>query len=182
VRTLGGAEASRPLTPSARRGSGKSLVLAQALQDLADTMRREAVSSASSSLQSLGHGLPFVVVHLNGFTIPDDQTAVREISKQLSIDAETATAAAVAEVGEEPHVRAPKRPRSGKARHTAHSQSRHHAEYSFEQHLAYVVQVLRDGRLTGMPVVMVIDEFDLFCQRTKQSLLYNLLDLTQDAT
>ena len=142
-------------------------------------MRAHSPSASSSALQSLGHGLPFVVVHLNGFTIPDDQTAVREISKQLSIDPDTATAAAVAE--QEP--RAPKRSRSAAAaRHTAHSKSRHHAEYSFEQHLAYVIQVLRDGRLTGVPVVLVIDEFDLFCQRTKQSLLYNLLDLTQDAS
>jgi Cdc6-like AAA superfamily ATPase len=48
--------------------------------------------------------------------------------------------------------------------------------------LEYVVATLRDGCATGRPVVLVIDEFDVFCARTKQTLLYNLLDLTQDPT
>jgi len=143
---------------------------------------------------ALGHGLPFVTVHINGHAITDDHSAVREISAQLAIDPEAATAAATAEKDSAaaassgdsgtPPRRGGKRARSAAAtrvsrRTVAYACVRAHRQ-TFEQHLEYVVATLRDGRATDKPVVLVVDEFDVFCSRTKQSLLYNLLDLTQD--
>ncbi|KAA0168329.1 hypothetical protein FNF28_02489 [Cafeteria roenbergensis] len=180
------------------RGTGKSLVLQVALQRVASRMAAAkeggtSAASASAALATLGHGLPFVAVHINGYTIADDHSAVREISAQLAIDPEAATAAAEAEADAiaaadtepaKPVVR--KRGRRAaetrvKRRTVAHACVRSHRQ-TFEQHLAFVTATLRDGKLAGTPVVLVIDEFDVFCARTKQSLLYNLLDLTQDAS
>lgn len=191
------------------------MVLQQVLTDLvtelraADSMGSGASVSppavaapASSSLGALGHGLPFVTVHINGYAITDDASAAREISAQLAIDPEAAAAADAAERDAETIVQTssaetssaspPARHKRGRAsatpagtkveRHTvAHACVRAHRQ-TFEQHLEYVVATLRDGCSTGRPVVLVIDEFDVFCARTKQTLLYNLLDLTQDPT
>lgn len=157
----------------------------------------EGPASASAALATLGHGLPFVAVHINGYTIADDHSAVREISAQLAINPEAATAAAEAEAdaiaaAHKASGAAPAKPVSRKRgrpaadtrvkrRTVAHACVRSHRQ-TFEQHLAYVTATLRDGKLAGTPVVLVIDEFDVFCARTKQALLYNLLDLTQDAS
>ena len=50
---------------------------------------------------------------------------------------------------------------------------------AYEAHLAFVVSSLRDGRAASVPVFIVVDDFDAFARRPVQSLLYNLLDLTQ---
>lgn len=199
---LGDQQQSPTMTSlSSRSGTGKSLVLQVALRRV--TLRMAAAkeggvpASASAALATLGHGLPFVAVHINGYTIADDHSAVREISAQLAIDPEAATAAAEAEADAtaaadaaagaasgKPAPRKRGRPAAEtrvKRRTVAHACVRSHRQ-TFEQHLAFVTATLRDGKLAGTPVVLVIDEFDVFCARTKQSLLYNLLDLTQDAS
>ena len=51
---------------------------------------------------------------------------------------------------------------------------------AYESHLAYVVAALRDGRAASIPTLIVIEDFDAFARRSKQTLLYNLLDLTAD--
>jgi origin recognition complex subunit 4 len=40
---------------------------------------------------------------------------------------------------------------------------------------------LKSGDKTTLPVVFVLDEFDLFAQHPKQALLYNLFDAAQSA-
>jgi Cdc6-like AAA superfamily ATPase len=58
---------------------------------------------------------------------------------------------------------------------------------SYEAHLDFVLRALRDGRLGNgtsgsgrpRPVFVVIDRFDAFARRSRQTLLYSLLDLTQ---
>ena len=62
------------------------------------------------------------------------------------------------------------------------SQTRHGLnKNAFESHLQFVVSSLKEGRHGGVPVFIIVDEFDQFARKTKQTLLYNLLDLTQDA-
>ncbi len=71
---------------------------------------------------------------------------------------------------------------------------------AFEHHLAFVMAALRDGQSgTALPVVIVIQvravmfaasrltycsqqEFDVFARRSKQTLLYALLDATASAS
>ena len=51
--------------------------------------------------------------------------------------------------------------------------------HSFDLHLAFVMKALRDACAGGVPVFVVIEAFDVFVNRPKQTLLYALLDLTQ---
>jgi len=39
--------------------------------------------------------------------------------------------------------------------------------------------VLSIGTKTSKPVIIILDEFDLFTQHNKQTLLYNLFDIAQ---
>jgi len=48
----------------------------------------------------------------------------------------------------------------------------------YEKYVEFVVGALKDGRRGGRPVLLVIDDFDLFAKGTRQTLLYTLLDLT----
>ncbi|XP_024529265.1 origin of replication complex subunit 4 isoform X2 [Selaginella moellendorffii] len=50
---------------------------------------------------------------------------------------------------------------------------------SFEENLRFLTVILEQFSLSHKALVLVLDEFDLFAQKPKQSLLYNLLDLLQ---
>ncbi|GBG34691.1 Origin recognition complex subunit 4 [Hondaea fermentalgiana] len=53
---------------------------------------------------------------------------------------------------------------------------------TFSQHLRFLLSVLFEGAHSGqhgVPLIFVLDHFEAFAQRRKQTLLYNLLDLTQ---
>jgi len=50
---------------------------------------------------------------------------------------------------------------------------------SFSEVLSYLLNVLSIGTKTSMPVIIILDEFDLFTQHNKQTLLYNLFDIAQ---
>lgn len=50
---------------------------------------------------------------------------------------------------------------------------------SFEQKLQFLLQSLKSGSKDSLPVVVVIDEFDLFSYHKNQTLLYNLFDAAQ---
>jgi len=51
---------------------------------------------------------------------------------------------------------------------------------SFQENLKFLVDALRHGALGGQPILFVLDDFEFFA-RGKQTLLYNLLDLTQSS-
>jgi hypothetical protein len=55
------------------------------------------------------------------------------------------------------------------------------ARLGYEQHLDFIVATLRSRKLarSSSPVFVVIDNFDLFARKTRQTLLYALLDLAQ---
>jgi len=101
--------------------------------------------------------LPFLQVTLDGLIHTDDVMALREITRQLSlgnhggIPSKTATKA---------------------------------SKGTFAQHLRFLLSILFEGAHTGsdsggIPLVFILDHFEAFARRRKQTLLYNLLDLTQ---
>ncbi|XP_012684742.2 origin recognition complex subunit 4 [Clupea harengus] len=53
---------------------------------------------------------------------------------------------------------------------------------SFAENLAFLLEALKKGdRHSSRPVIFVLDEFDLFAHHKNQTLLYNLLDVSQSA-
>ncbi|XP_072235618.1 origin recognition complex subunit 4 [Leuresthes tenuis] len=53
---------------------------------------------------------------------------------------------------------------------------------SFAENLAFLLESLKKGdRSSSRPVLFVLDEFDLFAHHKNQTLLYNLLDVSQSA-
>lgn len=53
---------------------------------------------------------------------------------------------------------------------------------SFAENLAFLLEALKKGdRSSSRPVIFVLDEFDLFAHHKNQTLLYNLLDVSQSA-
>ena len=155
------------------RGCGKSFVLRHTLRELRS--RFVPAEGASST--------PFLYVRLNGLLQTDDATALKEITRQLSVkDAadeleqkeyvpSQKRAAAAASSSSNSSSRKPK-PSKGKA-----------PRGNFAQHLQLLEDVLWEGSQAadGAPVVFVLDEFEAFARSNKQTLLYNLLDLCQSS-
>ncbi|KAL1021799.1 hypothetical protein UPYG_G00018150 [Umbra pygmaea] len=53
---------------------------------------------------------------------------------------------------------------------------------SFAENLAFLLEALKKGdRSNSRPVFFILDEFDLFAHHKNQTLLYNLLDVSQSA-
>lgn len=53
---------------------------------------------------------------------------------------------------------------------------------SFAENLAFLLACLKSGeRNVSKSVIFILDEFDLFCFHHNQTLLYNLLDVSQSA-
>ncbi|KAI1884908.1 hypothetical protein AGOR_G00214740 [Albula goreensis] len=53
---------------------------------------------------------------------------------------------------------------------------------SFAENLAFLLEALKKGnRSSSRPVLFTLDEFDLFAHHKNQTLLYNLLDISQSA-
>ncbi|KAI8913402.1 origin recognition complex subunit 4 C-terminus-domain-containing protein, partial [Gorgonomyces haynaldii] len=50
---------------------------------------------------------------------------------------------------------------------------------SFSECLSFVLLTLKSGSQETMPIVFVLEEFDLFAQHSNQKLLYNLFDIAQ---
>ncbi|KAG0337873.1 origin recognition complex subunit 4 [Podila horticola] len=52
---------------------------------------------------------------------------------------------------------------------------------TFSDSLPSLLSFLKEGTRAQYPIIFILDEFDLFAQHTKQSLLYNLFDVAQSA-
>ncbi|KAI8377566.1 origin recognition complex subunit 4 C-terminus-domain-containing protein [Radiomyces spectabilis] len=52
---------------------------------------------------------------------------------------------------------------------------------SFAESFAYILSLLKSGSKATLPIIFVLEEFDLFTQHPKQALLYNLFDTVQSA-
>ncbi|KAI7897866.1 origin recognition complex subunit 4 C-terminus-domain-containing protein [Cokeromyces recurvatus] len=63
-------------------------------------------------------------------------------------------------------------------------EQKEHAEHtftSFADSFDYLLSLLKSGDKASLPVIFILDEFDLFAQHPKQALLYNLFDAAQSA-
>jgi len=99
----------------------------------------------------LNHSInkPVVLVRLCGLLQTDDNMALKEITRQLCL------------------------------MDSENVQAKRNTRGTFSQHLNFLLSVLRMGTATGTAIVFILENFEIFVQRQKQTLLYNLLDLTQ---
>jgi Cdc6-like AAA superfamily ATPase len=51
-----------------------------------------------------------------------------------------------------------------------------------ENNLNMLFELVKKGRTNSQPVFFILEEFHLFADHPRQSLLYNLLDMTQTAS
>ncbi|CAL8308156.1 unnamed protein product [Merluccius merluccius] len=115
------------------RGSGKTMLLRCVLAELL----------TEADVQKT-----LLQVHLNGLLQTDDRIALKEITRQLSLENV---------VGDK-------------------------VFGSFAENLAFLLEALKKGdRSSSRPVLFILDEFDLFAHHKNQTLLYNLLDVSQSA-
>ncbi|KAJ8003672.1 hypothetical protein DPEC_G00150760 [Dallia pectoralis] len=115
------------------RGSGKTMLLEFVLRELLE------VKDVNKNV---------LQVHLNGLLQTDDRIALKEITRQLSLENV---------VGDK-------------------------VFGSFAENLAFLLEALKKGdRSSSRPVLFILDEFDLFAHHKNQTLLYNLLDVSQSA-
>lgn len=115
------------------RGAGKTMLLRRVLAELLveDDVQKTLLQ-----------------VHLNGLLQTDDRIALKEITRQLSLENV---------VGDK-------------------------VFGSFAENLAFLLEALKKGdRSSSRPVLFILDEFDLFAHHKNQTLLYNLLDVSQSA-
>ncbi|KAI5963351.1 ORC4 [Candida theae] len=136
------------------RSSGKSTIVNKALDNLKLVYPKE-----------------FLAIHLNASIHSDDSTAVREIARQLDL--------------------ATKRQNANNG--STMSRTQQHLEAiverkSIHETFANILNVLSvsleskgDSQTKHMPLIFVIDEFEKFTSNIKQTLLYNLLDMSQNS-
>ncbi|KAF9136017.1 origin recognition complex subunit 4 [Mortierella sp. 14UC] len=133
------------------RGTGKTMLVRQALQDLETQFRapnNDEYNDDDADMEVDDERKDFMVIHLNGLVQTDDRMALKEIMRQLSREGES-------ELGE--------------------------SNTSFSDSLPSLLTFLKAGTRAQYPIIFILDEFDLFAQHTKQSLLYNLFDVAQSA-
>ncbi|KAF8938520.1 origin recognition complex subunit 4 C-terminus-domain-containing protein [Dissophora ornata] len=130
------------------RGTGKTMLVRQAIQEVEQEFRILATDDLDQSMNVDETRKEFMVIHLNGMVQTDDRMALKEIMRQLSREGES-------EMG--------------------------NTNTSFSDSLPSLLTFLKSGTREQYPIVFILDEFDLFAQHTKQSLLYNLFDVAQSA-
>ncbi|KAI8871214.1 hypothetical protein GQ42DRAFT_154667 [Ramicandelaber brevisporus] len=132
------------------RGSGKSALINRVLADL----------DADSTLTKA------IVVKLNGMVHVDERQAVLDIARQLlSASVHASTQILDNADGEGEAV-------------TAADYIERLPTMSFVQAIDLLVSLLRQGsRTASAPLLFILDEFDIFAQFPKQTLLYTLLDV-----
>ncbi|WZC14516.1 hypothetical protein CJI82_00042 [Candidozyma auris] len=117
------------------RGTGKSLVVNRALENLQKQ-----------------YGRSFITVKLNATHHSDDKLALREIARQLDVNATSDDA-----------------------------NKRTFEQRAISDTFTNILLALDSKTPGGTPIVFVIDEIERFTGSTKQTLLYNLFDLSQSS-
>ncbi|KAJ3073539.1 origin recognition complex subunit 4 [Podochytrium sp. JEL0797] len=119
------------------KGESNSVLLLGPRKSGKTTMIRKALAKFPSD--------KFVTVWLDGFFQTSDNLAVKEIVRQLQLEAQMECAKPT----------------------------------SVSECLKFVIDTLQSGTKENIPVVFVLEEFDLFALHPKQSLLYTLFDIAQ---
>lgn len=131
----------------------------------------------------------FIAINLNSSVYTDDNYALREIARQLDIkvkeddEDETTDAQEGQEETEESDNRKNDATVSSDTAADDNAFSRFEKK-SINETFANILSVLNsehEGDVTKMPLIFVIDEFEKFTTSTRQTLLYNLLDLSQNS-
>lgn len=53
---------------------------------------------------------------------------------------------------------------------------------TFAENLSFLLKCLQSGqRETSKSLIFILEEFDMFCSHSNQTLLYNLFDMTHNA-
>ncbi|KAJ1657875.1 origin recognition complex subunit 4 [Dispira simplex] len=174
-----------------QRGTGKSTIVSRAL----DSLRLQQPH--------------FHVIQLNGVIHTDDRAALREISQQLDrnviSDQQLKALDLDHQVSDEDHsdlepeseseseskeednppATSTKRPilrtRSTRQKKPIPTvpKSTPPPKRTFSETLVYLLSFLKKGGRKENPIVFILDEFDLFSQHPKQTLLYTLFDVVQ---
>mgnify|MGYP000595302139 CR=1 FL=1 len=154
-------------------GSGKSMLLRHVLRILAEEKKPGLPSGDATQ------GARFRVIHLSGRALRNDVEALREISRQLCLTPDDGEDGWDEAKGGEDGTTQTETTTQGSGRRK--NGPRKQQRKSFAQHLAFVIGALRDGRASNVPIILVLDHFEGFAGSRKQTLLYNLFDLTQSA-
>ncbi|CAO3646903.1 unnamed protein product [Cunninghamella echinulata] len=62
-----------------------------------------------------------------------------------------------------------------------HIQHQQRSFTSFAESFEYILSLLKQGDRSTLPIIFILEEFDLIAQHPKQSLLYNLFDAAQSS-
>lgn len=142
------------------RGAGKSMLLSLALRSLTD-----------------GHSSDFHTVHLNGFFQTDDRLALREIWRQLGREMQ------VDEMETEDVAASYADTMASLLSLLSHPDEMaldgQNGADDIEDLASNAVHIATGGQRTSKSIVFILDEFDLFTNHPRQTLLYNLFDIAQ---
>ncbi|CDS05825.1 hypothetical protein LRAMOSA08353 [Lichtheimia ramosa] len=112
---------------------------------------RRALEDLDKQYNRTSEASNFCVIRLNGQTETTDRLALSEIARQLFLQQ--------------------KQPQQQQSRQFA----------SFAESFDYLLSLIKAGDKSTLPIIFILDEFDLFAQQPKQALLYNLFDAAQSA-
>lgn len=120
----------------------------------------------------------FIAIYLNSSVYTDDSSALREIARQLDIRVKDEDD----EDDEDDNDNGSTIPEEMAVEE---SNFAHFEKRSINETFANILSVLNSKHegeeTTKMPLIFVIDEFERFTNSTRQTLLYNLLDLSQSS-
>ncbi|RCK63344.1 Origin recognition complex subunit 4 [Candida viswanathii] len=133
----------------------------------------------------------FIAIHLNSSVYTDDTTALREIARQLDIKVNEDDSDEYMDAGDDDEKEEDEKPADDKNEtplpEETDGEENNFARFetkSINETFANILSVLNsehEGEETKMPLIFVIDEFEKFTTSTRQTLLYNLLDLSQSS-
>lgn len=142
------------------RGAGKSMLLSLALRALTNE-----------------HSSDFHTVQLNGFLQTDDRLALREIWRQLGREMQ------VDEMETEDVAASYADTMASLLSLLSHPDEMavddQNGAVDIEDLASNAVQIAGGGQRTSKSIVFILDEFDLFTNHPRQTLLYNLFDIAQ---
>ncbi|KAI7885173.1 origin recognition complex, subunit 4 [Lichtheimia hyalospora FSU 10163] len=114
---------------------------------------RRALEDLDKQYNRISETSNFCVIRLNGQTETTDRLALSEIARQLFLQ----------------------------QKQPDQQQQNNRQFASFAESFDYLLSLIKAGDKSTLPIIFILDEFDLFAQQPKQALLYNLFDAAQSA-
>ncbi|KAL7753898.1 origin recognition complex subunit 4 [Sorochytrium milnesiophthora] len=142
------------------RGGGKTALLETTLAKLQQSTQSTSGGDESAS---------FYTVKLSGLVQTDDKLAFRDIARQLLRQQRQAGSMQSAEA----------RLLLGEDEEQQEEDEGDASFVSYAEALTWLLNTLKAGSSQSIPIIIVLDEFDLFEDHQKQLLLYTLFDIAQ---